>query len=162
MARYDAARGRQSRYGQDSRLGATRPQFADEIADTIDEGIAGRGCRLRSIRPGGRCGRGRRRWRDGSDDHALHAALENECGPHANAPHQNDHPRIDLWLDFGVGVIDQRRHEDLIDGFFPGGGRFDSCGLDVRLCVGSSLACILGGCELADFRLRWKSCSCSL
>ena len=36
----------------ESRLGATRPQFADEITDTIDKGIAGRGCRLRSIRPG--------------------------------------------------------------------------------------------------------------
>ena len=37
-----------------SGLGAARPKFADEIADTIDKRNGDRGFRLRSIRPGGR------------------------------------------------------------------------------------------------------------
>ena len=120
---------------QDPRSGASGPEFADEVADAIDEGIAGRGAGLRAVRRRGRCWR--RRGRGRGDGNAFDAALENERGPHANAAYQNNHPGIDLGLDLGFGIVNQRRHKHLIDGFILGGrqvddGRLDDCGLRRR------------------------------
>src|SRR2546430_537407 len=93
----------------------TGPKFANEMAHPIDERIVGRSRRFWRI-SSERSGRGRRSWRGCRNGIAFHTALKNERGSHADAPYDNDHPRIDLWLNFGVGLIDQRRHNNLIDG----------------------------------------------
>ena len=68
-------------------------------------------------------GRRCRNWtgRDGGDGLSFNAALEDQRGPDADAANENDHFGIDLRPNFGTGVVDQRRHEDLVDGLFPGG-----------------------------------------
>ncbi len=137
--------------------GAAGPKFTDEVTDAIDKGIAGGGSRLRSTRRDSLCGC--RRGCAGSNSLAFYAALENERGPHSDVAHQNDHPRIDFRLDFGAGIVDQRWDKDLVDGFFPSGGRFRSrgLGLGVRIWLGALLVRFLGGYDLADFGLWWRS-----
>ncbi len=113
---------------RDDGLRTARPQLADEGADTIHKGIAGAGSGLR-----GGSGRGCRRRENGCDHFAFDAPLEDQCGTHPNAPDQHDHFGIVFRLNFGIGVVDQRRHEDLVDGLFLAagffGGRRLRCGL---------------------------------
>src|SRR5260370_40530824 len=95
--------------------GTAGPKSTDEGTHAVDKGIAWRGSGLRRIR--GVRGRGRSWRRSGrgrGDGYSFHATLENECGPNANAAHQNNHPGIELGLDLGFGVVNQRRHKDLI------------------------------------------------
>jgi hypothetical protein len=142
-----------NRWKSRSRAG---PVFTDEIADAIYEGGAGRRSWFRRSRCDGGHGRLRRCWRN--DGYAFHAALENQRGADANAAHQNDHARVDLGLDFGAGVVNQRGHEDLIDGLFPGERRIGGCQLRAWFCFRGFLARLAGGGELADFGRTRRSC----
>src|SRR5260370_13965688 len=71
-------RGREGERGS----GTAGPEFADEVADAIDEGIVGGGAGLRGVRRRGRSWR--RRGRRRGYGNTFHAALDNELGPNAN------------------------------------------------------------------------------
>jgi len=80
-----------------------------KLRNAIHKGIAGRGSRLRGTRRGGRMQAPAVR----AGRPHLPRGLEDERGAHAHAAQPERSSLIDLRLDFGVGVVDQRRHKNL-------------------------------------------------
>ncbi len=81
--------------------------------DAIHHGIIGLRCRFGWTCSPRTCGR-RRRGR-GSRQVSLHAALENECGPHAHTPQHHDHAGIHFRLNLRICIVNQRRDENFED-----------------------------------------------
>lgn len=152
MFRAKSSRERCKRGGPSNRLRAARPQFADEGSDAIHKRIAGWRRRLGGVRSGGR---GQWRGSDGGDCLAFDAAVEDERGAHANAANKHNHFRIEFWLGFGVNVVDQGRHENLVDRLFLDAGFFGGGGGSAGLWFDRFVANFFGGSEPADFG-RWR------